>query len=333
MCVFGSHTSVPISWMCKKQTAVSRSSTESEIISLDTGLRLDGLPALELWDLIVSVLGNISRVSDRSGKPESDDHKHHKSHNKIDVTRDIDAVPSTVQSARQEALLYVFEDNEAVIKMIIKGRSPTMRHVSRIHRVALVWLFDRINLDPKIQIKYIDTKNQLVDILTKGNFTRDEWNHLLCLFNISHFSSTVCSAAMAKRSQQDSGEERVTAKSRLVMNLTARTPSFVSSSTSVSPGKRYYGNQGPWKSVVGEDRLGQPGKETESFSSTDYSKLDYDRVWSSQEWKAEATTHDRSGQPDKTSWRMVQQVRLDHEATLLDGTAQSVRYGEPLRDR
>ena len=66
---FGSHTFVPISWMCKKQTSVSHSSTESEIISLDTGLRLDGLPALELWDLIVSVLGNVSRVSDRSGKP------------------------------------------------------------------------------------------------------------------------------------------------------------------------------------------------------------------------------------------------------------------------
>ena len=41
--------------MFKKQTAVSQSSTESEIISLDTGLRLDGLPGLELWDLIVSV--------------------------------------------------------------------------------------------------------------------------------------------------------------------------------------------------------------------------------------------------------------------------------------
>ena len=48
LCIFGSHTFVPISWMCKKQTAVSHSSTESEIISLDTGLRLDGLPALEL---------------------------------------------------------------------------------------------------------------------------------------------------------------------------------------------------------------------------------------------------------------------------------------------
>ena len=73
--------------------------------------------------------------------------------------------------------------------MIIKGRSPSMRHVSRTHRVALDWLFDRINFDPKIQIKYIDTKNQLADILTKGSFTRDEWNHLLHLFNIMFFST------------------------------------------------------------------------------------------------------------------------------------------------
>ena len=44
----------------QEKTAVSHSSTESEIISLDTGLRLDGLPALELWDLIVSVFGNMT---------------------------------------------------------------------------------------------------------------------------------------------------------------------------------------------------------------------------------------------------------------------------------
>ena len=132
------------------------------------------MPALELLDLIVSVLGSVSRVSDRSEKPDSDVPIRHKSHNKIDVVKDIDAVLSNDQSVRQEALLYVFEDNEAVIKMIIKGRSPTMRHVSRTHRFALDWLFDRINLDPKIQIKYMDTKNHLADILTKGNFTRDE---------------------------------------------------------------------------------------------------------------------------------------------------------------
>ena len=170
LCIFGSHTSVPISWICKKQTAVSHSSTESEIISFDTGLRLDGLPALELLDLVVSVLGNVSRVSDRSGQPDNDVHKRHKSQKNIDVMTDIDSVLSNVQSARQEALLNVFEDNEAVIKMIIKGRSPTMRHVSKTHRVALDWLFDRINLDSKIQIKYIDTKNQLADIFNQRKF-------------------------------------------------------------------------------------------------------------------------------------------------------------------
>ena len=112
--------------MCRKQTAVSHSSTESEIISLDTGLRFHGLPALEFWDLIVSVFGNISHISDRTGKHVNGEDKHQKSHNKIDAMTDIDSVPSNVQSARQEALLYVFEDNEAVIKMIMKGRSPTM---------------------------------------------------------------------------------------------------------------------------------------------------------------------------------------------------------------
>ena len=78
LCIFGSHTFVPISWMCKKQTAVSHSSTESEIISLNTGLRLDGLPALELWDLIVSVFRSVSQISDRSGQPDNDVNKSQK---------------------------------------------------------------------------------------------------------------------------------------------------------------------------------------------------------------------------------------------------------------
>ena len=60
-----------------------------------------------------------------------------------------------------------------------------MRHVSRTHRVALDWLFDRIKLDPKIQIRYIDTKHQLAEMLTKGNFTRNTLGHV----GISHVMS------------------------------------------------------------------------------------------------------------------------------------------------
>ena len=123
----------------------------------------------------------------------------------------IDHVPSTVTRSFSNAELFVFEDNEAVIKIVVKGRSPTMRHVSRTNRVALDWLFDRKNLESQIQIRYIDTKHQLADILMKGNFTRDEWNSLLHLINISHFRSFCCvknssliscTKTMAKRMQE-----------------------------------------------------------------------------------------------------------------------------------
>ena len=63
-------------------------------------------------------------------------------------------------------------------------------------------------------------------------------NHLLCLFNISHSSSTNCSEVMSKRTQKDSGEERVTAKSKPMMNLVSRcserTPYVLASTASVN---------------------------------------------------------------------------------------------------
>ena len=102
-------------------------------------------------------------------------------------------------------------------------------------------------------------QNQVADILTKRNFARNEWNHLLCLFNVSHFSSTVCSEAMARRVQQDPGEERVTAISRPTMSLIARVPSNVSSSTSESPEKRSYESQSPWRAKTErEEPTGKP---------------------------------------------------------------------------
>ena len=70
-------------------------------------------------------------------------------HDSFDLSN-YDHVPSNAKFSRCGAMLYIFEDNEAVIKMIIKGRSPTMRHVSRTQRVAIDWLFDRTDLDPKI---------------------------------------------------------------------------------------------------------------------------------------------------------------------------------------
>ena len=105
-CIFWSHTFVPIRWMCKKQTSVSHSSTESEIISLDAGLRLDGIPALDLWDLIVAVLhGHAHQSNQERWDPctnllevRAAPHKlqkRKKSHGMIDDLDNVDFIPQT----------------------------------------------------------------------------------------------------------------------------------------------------------------------------------------------------------------------------------------------
>ena len=99
----------------------------------------------------------------------------------------VDHVTSSAKLSHFGALLYILESNGAVIWMIIKGTSPTMRHVSRSHRVALDWFFDRINLEPKILIKYVDTKNQIADILTTVSPAMNGTT-ILRLFNIMDIS-------------------------------------------------------------------------------------------------------------------------------------------------
>ena len=149
--------------MCKKQTSVSHNSTEAEVISLDAGLRMDGIPALDLWDLEIEVFQSSSNQTNKTKEQKSmgnlsqNTRLHLKNQNPTEHTNldlnNVDHVSSNARSSRFGAILFVFEDNEAVIKMIIKDRSPTMRHVSRTDRVAMDWLFERINLDPKIQIR------------------------------------------------------------------------------------------------------------------------------------------------------------------------------------
>ena len=97
---------------------------------------MDGFPALHLWDLIVAVLHGNTNQSQHVQGDLSTSQTRKKIPGKIDDLNNVDFVSSNVHSSRQEALLYVFEDNEAVIKMIVKGRSPSMRHVSRTHRVC-----------------------------------------------------------------------------------------------------------------------------------------------------------------------------------------------------
>ena len=40
----------------REQTWVPHNTTQSELISVDASLRLDGIPAFDLWDLVIDVL-------------------------------------------------------------------------------------------------------------------------------------------------------------------------------------------------------------------------------------------------------------------------------------
>ena len=253
LCNFESHTFVRISWMCKKQTSVSHSSTEADIISLDAGLRMDGIPALALWDLVIEVLHSVPNRTDGPkreplGNPSAVVKPN--MHNPIPIKHtnviptNIDHISPNTTHSGSNAMLYDFEDNEAVIKMIIKGRSPTMRHVSRT--TELLWIRCSTgsiwNTRSKSNMS-VNTKEQLADILTKGNIKRDEWNHLLHLFNIRHVSSTCCaknssliscSKTMATRMQEQKGEEKSAAKSTsTAKNLSSHVPTSSSSAKSL----------------------------------------------------------------------------------------------------
>ena len=99
---------------------------------------MDGLPALDLPVLVIEVLHSAKHIPAR-GNPWRDEtqSKHTNTKSKKHGNRDdielfnVDHVITNAKPSQIDAMLYVVEENEAVIKMIIKGRSPAMRHVSR----------------------------------------------------------------------------------------------------------------------------------------------------------------------------------------------------------
>jgi len=176
LCLVGPRTFVPITWFAKKQGAVSHSSTEAEIISLDACLRMEGIPCLVFWSQVVQAFPGPTSPkkvpNQESGNARSN------------VFDRIDHVTRNVPFMHNWTKLFVFEDNDAVVKICVKGRAPQFRHVLRTHRIDLDWLFERLQSDPDISMRFVGTKEQLADIFTKGSFTAAQWKDLLRLIGV-----------------------------------------------------------------------------------------------------------------------------------------------------
>ena len=78
---------------------------------------MDGILALDLWDLVVIVLHGNTYQNDQVRRDPYKSPTRKKIHGKIVDLYNVDFLSSNVNSSRKEALLYVFEDNETVIKI------------------------------------------------------------------------------------------------------------------------------------------------------------------------------------------------------------------------
>ena len=97
--------------------------------------------------------------------------------------------------------------------------------------------------------------------------------------------------------RKDAGEERVTAKSKPMMNLVSRCiesiPDVLASIAPESPGKTRHESQIPLSSWT-EQHL-RTGRPVEDAHSSSYSEWNAVKNWSSQEWKSDEVMEVRTG--------------------------------------
>ena len=226
--------------MCKKKRCVSDSSTESEIISLDAGLRMDGIPALDLWDLTVDVMNALTNQKQKDKQARRDPPRSKTLRNNwilrptFQFLKDILNCPTSILFPQTRILL--IEEPCCTSLKTTKLWSRWLSEAEVQHwdmfpeptELLLTGYSTELTCTPRSTSNMSTPKTNSQTFLTKGNFTRDEWNHLLWLFNISLFSSQCCSHAMSKRLQEGDCEERIAAKSRPVRNLVSRSHAGIS---------------------------------------------------------------------------------------------------------
>ena len=168
-------------WMCKKQGAASHSSIEAETISLEAALRMEGIPVLSLWNQVIRVL---CPEKSQAGGDSKQKKEVPNTTGLYKFLTEVDHVPPTLPPPSERTRSPCLQDNESVIKSENEGRSAALRHVYRTHRINLDWPYELFKRDKSISTSYINTKLQIADFLTKGQFTIEFWGKLCRLASI-----------------------------------------------------------------------------------------------------------------------------------------------------
>ena len=293
--------------MCKKQTSVSHSSTESENISLDASLRMDGTLALDLWDLIVAVLHGNTYQSNQEREDLCTNLVRAKPHQ----------LPMRKKSWKDwwsgQRWFYFFIRpffSSGSFENLWRQRSSDQDDYKK--EEALPW--DMFPEPTELLLigfvtESIWTPSSKSNTLTPKTNSQTNWqreiSHVMngiifcvCLTQ-AIFSSTSCSDVMSKRTMKDSGEERVTAKSKPMMNLVSRCSEKIL--TCLPPvhqkarGKTRFESHLPLSSWTELHlRTGRPVKDAYSSS---HSEWNADKNWSSQVWKSSEMLEARTERP------------------------------------
>jgi hypothetical protein len=122
----------------QRSKCVSHTLPEGETVAANAAVRLEGLPGLQLWEIILE--------------------------RKVQAT--------------------LLEDNQATLQKFKTGKNPTLRHLSRIHRVNMAWISDVFRKCDQTCIKDCSTSEQAADIMIKGFTNPVVWDRAISLIGL-----------------------------------------------------------------------------------------------------------------------------------------------------
>ena len=192
----GPNTYYPINAFSKKQTSITMSSTESEVVSANQGVRAQGLPSLSLWyflwrgkaDREVGPRAEMKTTSNSVVAridPELDEIRYGTTRPDGMSIADINGLHVQLPKCFQIRHL---EDNQATITLLLSGRAGVLRHTDRTQKVSFGWLRQQYE-EGHFRLLNVDTSEQVADVFTKPFTERTKWIHALKL--IAHTYKSV----------------------------------------------------------------------------------------------------------------------------------------------
>ena len=190
----GPNTYYPLNAFSKKQTSITTSSTESEVVAANHGIRAQGLPSLSLWcylwkEVQANTAGRKTRPPAELPKgtdtivaridPELDEIRYGESSHEGRSVADINGLDVHLSDKFK---VQVLEDNQATITIILKGDSEKLRHTDRTQKLSFAWMQQQFEKGQFGMIN-VDTLEQVADIFTKPFSERGKWEHALMLIN------------------------------------------------------------------------------------------------------------------------------------------------------